>query len=421
MLRQWYWQTRSRARLWSRAVTDVPAPFRSIVLSEQFRAGTRIAPITGDQPRRIHAAARWLFRAQDACEGGGVSYGYFPASPSRGWDVPYPETTGYIITSLIRCGSAAGWQEPIDRARRMAEWEALIQMPSGAVQGGKLAAPDQQTAATFNTGMVLDGWVSVLEQGASPAVANAAQRAADFLCADLDGRGLFRTNGAFVSADAIKLYNVLCAWALHRFGAMSGAARYREAAVRAVDGALRLQQANGWLAENCLSDSLRPLTHTIGYSAQGILEVGAAAGRDDHVAAARRIIDGVIPCIQPNGYLAGRIDAQWRPAVAWSCLTGSAQLAIVAFRLATLAGQARYRDAASRLLDALKPLQRLDSGEPGIDGALAGSHPIMGDYMSAGYPNWATKYLLDALMAQADADGVRWPVVGQGTAASVAP
>jgi hypothetical protein len=31
----------------------------------------------------------------------------------------------------------------------------------------------------------------------------------------------------------------------------------------------------------------------------------------------------------------------------------------------------------------------------------------MGDYMTGGYPNWATKYLLDALMAEAERRGVR--------------
>jgi hypothetical protein len=49
----------------------------------------------------------------------------------------------------------------------------------------------------------------------------------------------------------------------------------------------------------------------------------------------------------------------------------------------------------------LKPLQRLDSDSADINGALPGSFPFFGEYMTAGYPNWATKYLLDALMLQA--------------------
>jgi len=39
-------------------------------------------------------------------------------------------------------------------------------------------------------------------------------------------------------------------------------------------------------------------------------------------------------------------------------------------------------------------------------GAVAGSFPLFGGYMRAGYPNWATKYFLDALLLQAQFDQV---------------
>lgn len=36
----------------------------------------------------------------------------------------------------------------------------------------------------------------------------------------------------------------------------------------------------------------------------------------------------------------------------------------------------------------------------GVVGAIAGSFSLFGEDMRAGYPNWATKYLLDALLLQ---------------------
>ena len=42
----------------------------------------------------------------------------------------------------------------------------------------------------------------------------------------------------------------------------------------------------------------------------------------------------------------------------------------------------------------------VNSSHPALDGALAGSFPVLGEYMPGGYPNWATKYFLDALMLQ---------------------
>jgi hypothetical protein len=309
------------------------------------------------------------------------------------------------MTSLVQYGRRTNWAEPIERARRMAQWEAEVQMPSGAVQGGKLTSPEKQTPAAFNTGMVLDGFVTVLEERYDPQIFRAAERAAEFLAADLNSEGLFVTNGEFVRKDLIKVYNVLCAWALHRFGVLSRAQGYCRLAIKAVEGALRFQKANGWFAENCLSDSLRPLTHTIGYVTQGVLEVGIAAEREDFIDASERTWSAIAPWIRRNGYLPGRFDASWRPAARWSCLTGSAQLAIVGYRLSQVRGETGYAQAAGRLVDWLKSVQRLGTGHRGIDGALAGSFPIMSDYMTGGYPNWATKYFLDALMAQAERSG----------------
>jgi hypothetical protein len=57
---------------------------------------------------------------------------------------------------------------------------------------------------------------------------------------------------------------------------------------------------------------------------------------------------------------------------------------------------------ANRLVNFLKSLQRMNPEHPDIRGALPGSFPIVGEYMTAGYPNWATKYFLDALILQAD-------------------
>jgi hypothetical protein len=406
-----YWETSRSVHRWRSALLGENATFRDVVIGDHFRMSRSRHPIAGETAQRAAAALTWLFNAQDASSDGGVAYGYFPVSSARGWDVSYPETTGYIMTSLVEYGRSTDWAEPIERARRMALWEAEVQMPNGAVQGGKLTSRDKQTPAAFNTGMVLDGFVTVLEERADAEILRAAERVAEFLAADLNSEGLFVTNGEFVSKDAIKVYNVLCAWALHRFGALIRMPRYCDLAVKAVKGALRFQNPNGWFSENCLTDSLHPLTHTIGYTVQGVMEVGIAAGREDFIAACERTWGAIVSRIHENGYLPGRFDKSWRPAAKWSCLTGSAQLAIVGYRLSQVRAEARHAQAADRLVDWLKGVQRLQTGNPGIDGALAGSFPIMGGYMTGGYPNWATKYFLDALMAQAQRSGERLLVI----------
>lgn len=414
-LRKTYWSRAKQVQNWSDTLLGSGPSFRNVALRDHFGRRQDLLPISGEIPARAAFAVEWLCRAHDATadaiadvttDDDGVSYGYFPVATARGWQPSYPETTGYIMTSLMTYARRADQPTLVERVARMAHWEAAVQMPSGAVQGGKVTGPERQRPAAFNTGMVLDGFVSLLEHRPDAVIAEAAARAANFLLSDITEEGLFVTNGPVVSPGKVKLYNVLCAWALYRYGLLSGDPAPCTAAVRVAEAALRFQAANGWFAENCLTDPARPLTHTIGYTLQGLLEVAALAGREDILAAVERGFAPLAAAIEPNGYLAGRFTADWRPAASWSCLTGSAQLAIVGYRLSVLGGAERHGAVADRLVDFLKALQRTDSGDANIDGALAGSYPILGDYMTGGYPNWATKYLLDALMSQAEHAGV---------------
>jgi len=403
-VRQNYWNARAFVGEVGRLANSRNAGFRSHVLNDLAHYWfDALQPITGQIAERAAAAVGWLLRAQAVTPDDGVSLGWFPcAVDAAGWRPSYPETTGYIISSLLAYARRFGEARARAAALAMARWEIGIQMPSGAVQGGPVCSPDLQTPAAFNTGMVLEGWCSAYQDTPDSAILAAARRAADFLVADLDADGYFRTNGQFVQSGEIKTYTCLCAWPLHRFGALCGEHRYAAAAVRAVEAALRQQRPNGWFAQNSLLRSDAPLTHTLSYTLQGILEVGALTGRDDFISAVRRSVDHLLPRIRGDGYLPGMFYEDWEPACFSSCLTGSAQIAVVCYRLADLVQRHEYRDVADRLLDFLKPLQALAAPVDDANGALPGSFPIFGDYMRGGYPNWATKYLLDALLLQLD-------------------
>lgn len=378
--------------------------FRGEVVKNQLsHLFSSVVPVNGETHERARAAVGWLVRGQAATADDGVSLGYFPCDKAagNGWLASYPETTGYIITSLLAYAQKFDDPAAAQSAMRMAAWEMAVQMPSGAVQGGPVCAPARQTAAAFNTGMVLDGWCSAYAYSGDQRILDAARRAADWLVNDVDEHGYFKTNGAFVSAGEIKTYTCLCAWAIYRFGDLVKEDRYRAAAVAIIEAALRQQHSNGWFAHNCLSNSNAPLTHTIGYTLQGVLEVGVLAGRVDFIDAVRVTADALLPRISDAGYLPGCFYSDWEPAVFSSCLTGSAQIAIVCYRLTEQTGEPKYRAHADKLVNYLKSLQVTRSKDAAVVGAIAGSFPLFGGYMRAGYPNWATKYFLDALLLQA--------------------
>lgn len=398
-----YWAARKTVALTVRLLRPRNRTFAVHVLENHLRfLFGSVRPLAGQTRQRAQAAAEWLLRAQDATPDGGVSYGYFPCDHGHGsgWRPSYPETTGYIIPSLLDFAEYFKDDTVRRRALEMAFWEIQVQMASGAVQSGMLTKPRHRTPAVFNTGMVLHGYSAAYRASGNLRLLEAGRRAATFLLGDLGTDGHFRTHGTSVTQHRIKTYSCLCAWALYRFGEDTGEAQYQAAAIKAVEAAVGQQQPNGWFANNCLTNPVAPLLHTIGYTLQGILEVGILAGRDDLVDRVRRGTDPLLARTSPRGFLHGQFYADWEPASFSSCLTGSAQLAVVCYRLHEITGVERYLSAADRILDFLKALQIVDSPDPGVNGALAGSFPLLGSYLAAGYPNWATKYFLDGLLLQ---------------------
>src|SRR5438552_3665495 len=100
----------------------------------------------------LATAIEWLVRAQDATPDGGISRGFslawHPYFGGRGWQPSYPETTGYIIPTLYAAARRLGRAELAARAERAARWEIEIQLPTGAIRGGVIGAPESPPCST---------------------------------------------------------------------------------------------------------------------------------------------------------------------------------------------------------------------------------------------------------------------------------
>src|SRR6266545_2731755 len=98
-------------------------------------------------PWHVTEAAQWLLRAQQATPDEGVSGAY---SFEDGWVASYPETTGYIIPTLLAVAEYSGDARYRDRALAMADWELGIQYPEGGFPGHFVDR--QNPPIVFNTG-----------------------------------------------------------------------------------------------------------------------------------------------------------------------------------------------------------------------------------------------------------------------------
>jgi hypothetical protein len=381
-------------------------------LREQLHTRGGYPADPGHRPH-LFAALGWLERAQDAAGGEGIARGYSlvwnPWFRSRGWQPAYPETTGYIIPTLLTAARRLSRPGLAGRALRAARWESAVQMECGAVQGGTTGEPP--TPAVFNTGQVILGWLAALEETGDESFAAAARRAVRWLVSvEHDGR-FERGESRYARAGATA-YNARTAWAMAEAGEALGEPAARDAAARVLRAVASAQHADGWFPACCLNDPQRPLLHTLAYTARGLVEGGRVLGDDALLRAGAKAAGAIAAAVDGRGWLPGRFAAGWAPAARWSCLTGQAQMANIWLRLDEIRGTGRWREPARRVLAFVKTTQDRAAPAPGVRGGIAGSWPAGGEYGRWEMLSWAAKFFADALMRD-DAAGGDGPAVSR--------
>ena len=346
--------------------------------------------------RAIAAAAAWLGRAQDrsASADGGVARHY---SLIDGWSVSYPETTGYIVPTLLAVSDHLGEPDYEERARRMLDWLVDIQLSDGGFQGGRIDA-QPVVPVTFNTGQILIGLAAGARVFGSP-YERAMHAAARFLRDSQDPDGCWRRHPTPFAEAGEKAYETHVALGLFQAELAAPGHGYKEAGVRQVDWALKKQQDNGWVADCCLNDRQRPLTHTLGYFLRELLEAHDASGDTRYLDAACRTANGLMSAQRADGALPGRLTAGWKPSADWVCLTGLSQVSECWSWLATLTDKPDYGVAMREANRFVRRTMDL-SGPEDTRGGIKGSFPVDGAYGAYEYLNWAAKFTIDANLAE---------------------
>lgn len=332
------------------------------------------------------AAERWLCRAHDASSDGGVSYGY---TARGGWAPSYPETSGYIASTFFRLGR---WRHPSygERARRIVAWLLSVQNSDGSI-GNPRYGPE---GIVFDTGQVLFGFVSGYEATGDPALLQGARKAAAWLV-DVADAELRWTRNEHLGTPHV--YNTRTAWALLRLDRIEHDEQRVAVARSNLDWALEAQLHSGYFEHCAFRRGQLPFTHTIAYTARGLLESALLLDDARYGDAAARCADATLSLLREDGFLPSMITLQGRAASTSCCLTGNCQFAIVWLRLQGAGARPAYADAAARALGFVMATQDLTTDNADVHGGIKGSHPVWGRYAPLSFPNWATKFFVDAM------------------------
>ena len=375
-------------------VRKISIGFPSIMLRDLFGHKNKILA----NYDHLKAAVDWIKLAQDTTKDGGVSAGYFYG---LGWKPSYPEITGYIIPTMFSFYHFAHDDECRQRAIVMSDFLVSIQLINGAFQAGLVGT--NVIPEVFDTGQCMEGLMRCYEETRIEKYLASAIRAGDWLVSMQDEDGSWKRH----SLNGVPhTYYARVAWPLLELYGITKETKYMEAAKKNIEWASTNCTKNGWY-HNCGfgestygSSMLNPLTHTIAYTAEGILECGIRLDDSNFIQTASLTMKNLLKVFQAKGHLNGTYNENWESNDDFSCLTGDAQIALIWLRLFKLTGDSEYKDAAVKLNNFLKTTQTVRKSSNVLSGGIKGSQPIYGKYEWLGYPSWASKFFIDSLLLE---------------------
>jgi len=328
----------------------------------------------------IKKTINWLIKASNACEKKGFSssWSYF-----SGWGRAYPETTGYIIPSLLNFSLYSDYKksEICEILQSSADWLVSIQNQDGSFGMGK------SKSIAFDTGQILFGLAAMYEYSKSGKYLQALKKSADWL-------SFMQEEGGFWEKSDFNFlrhsYSTRISWALLECYRITGNILYKEKAIKNLDWAISLQEENGWFNYSYFIHKNESVLHTIAYTIEGLLESGILLDEEKYINFAKKTAD-VLLKMNEKSILCGYYGPCWEKRSFAICLTGLAQMSLVWAGLFEKTGKKEYFEESKKVVEYLKKRQSKS-------GAVAGSWPIFGKYCPFMFPNWAAKFFMGALL-----------------------
>jgi hypothetical protein len=342
---------------------------------------------TGSDANHLDAAIEWLDHSCEISGGSGSAATY---NLLLGWEEPYPETSGYIISTFYRYADWKDDEQFSVLATELAEWLLQIQHSDGSFPGGTGEEGDPNV---FNTGQITLGLVEAYERTGENKFKNAVHRACDWL---VDVQADDGSWSEYDYKSTTHIYSTRVAWALLRGAEMTTKQEYETAARKNLAWALEHRRENGWFEKASFEPGETPYLHTIAYTIRGFIECGRMLDESEIYEAGKRTADVLLELQKEDGILNGAYNSDWSPAWFY-CLPGNAQMAINWLRLYEFEGDDEYLLEARSTAEFLKRHQPM-VGPDAVRGGLPGSYPFVGDYIFLRYPNWGAKFLADLFL-----------------------
>lgn len=340
--------------------------------------------ITDKFENQLRLSIDWLI--QSKCKSGG-SRAYY--APILGWSNPYPETTGYIIPTLLEYYHFSNYQPAYNTAIEFGDWLLSVQTNEG-YWFAEQHPPKKETPSVFNTGQILFGLISLYKETNDSKWIISLEKATNWLCSTIDKNGIWES-GHYRGFNPT--YYSRVAWPILLASTILDNHIYQEKAILVLDSLVKKRNSNGTFSGWGFNEQGPAFTHTIAYTLRGFMESSFLLNNWQRYGAKTEVALEKFYNLSElkNGRLAGHFDEDFSGSKTYSCITGNFQIALCLMRW-------HEKNNDLRLLNAVSKLIEFSVKSQSSSGAIPGSKPLWGRYMMFRYPNWSAKFCADALL-----------------------
>jgi hypothetical protein len=357
-------------------------------------------PILDDQ---IQDSLSWIEKSHTAVKCTGSSAQSFYTLFGTYWDGPYPETTGYIVETLLNLSRSEivdynSRKKSREMSENMTRWLLELQNPDGSFPGGVLRnAAGENAPIVFNVGQILVGLNAfyINREKCQDKILNKRVKAAiENTCNWLTM--VQRSDGAWEKYTYLSkptTYHSRVSWPLAQASLLLGNSEWRSSAEKFVAYFRScLEKETKWPVLSDFRDEYTSVLHTLIYSMRGFLETVLLVEDPESVRIAIEQGERLMKCFEIHRKLPSYL-CKWKPVSKQLCITGLFQASIYFFRLFKITGDLRFANAGFKALDLGRKYQWRSGPNRG---GYPGSVPYWGKYKPLSFPNWAVKFFLDA-------------------------
>ncbi|MFW6009148.1 MAG: hypothetical protein ACOCP8_07785 [archaeon] len=351
-----------------------------------------------DIDTHIKESINWLIYGFEKTNNKGIPIAFIPKFGEK-WGAPYPETTGYIIPTLIKASEHLNnGNNLLNHAEKMGKWLISLQYSNGSFPGnhGFFTIEDSEPIV-FNTGQIIFGLNDCYRITKKEEFIEASNKACEWLLNIQNNDGSWQE---FTYKNFAKSYHSRVSWALLDNYLLTKNKNFKIAAKKNLNWVIENINSKGFFEYSSFGKNENAYLHTIAYTIRGLLESSKILEDNKYKKACKPAIQKLFKISEINKVLPGSFNDKWDGNYNYECITGSLQLAIIFMKCFKLEKDIRYLNAAIRINHRIMKTQKINQGLYGIRGGIKGSNPFWGKYMRFRFPNWAVKFFIDSLIME---------------------